>query len=58
MKIHAVISQLGFRPVAERVDLPDQATLCAVEYYMTLQQGLVWEQMSANFAKEGAGFAH
>lgn len=53
MKIHAVFSQLGFKQVEAKVSLPDQATLCAVEHWIYLQQGLVWKQMSANFAKEG-----
>lgn len=54
MKIHAVFSQLGFKQVAPQVSLPDQATLCAVEHWIYLQQGLVWKQMAANFAAEGA----
>lgn len=53
MKIHAVFSQLGFRPCADQLSLPDQATLCAVEHWIYLQQGLVWKQMAANFAAEG-----
>ena len=54
MKIHAVFSQLGFKLAAAKVSLPDQATLCAVEHWIYMQQGLVWKQMTANFAAEGA----
>lgn len=53
MKIHAVFAQLGFAAAAGHVDLPDQATLCAVEHYFAWQQGLVWETMAAKFAAEG-----
>ena len=53
MKIHAVFSQLGFREAAACSDLPDQATLCAVEQYFALQQGLVWQNMADKFAAEG-----
>ena len=53
MKIHAVFCQLGFTEAAAHVDLPDQATLCAVEQYFALQQGLVWQNMADKFAAEG-----
>lgn len=53
MKIHAIFSQLGFAEAAAHVDLPDQATLCAVEQYFVLQQGLVWQNMADKFAAEG-----
>ena len=53
MKIHAFFAQLGFTQVSVHVDLPDQATLCAVEHFIALQQGLVWQNMAAKFAAEG-----
>lgn len=53
MKIHAVFSQTGFAEAAAHMDLPDQATLCAVEQYIALQQGLVWQNMADRFAGEG-----
>lgn len=53
MKIHAIFSQLGFAEAAAHVDLPDQATLCAVEQYFALQQGDVWQNMADQFAAEG-----
>ncbi len=53
MKIHAIFAQLGFAEVAARLDLPDQATLCAVEHHFAVQQGLVWQNMADKFAAEG-----
>ena len=53
IKIHAIFSQLGFAEAAARVDLPDQATLCAVEQYFALQQGIVWQNIADKFAAEG-----
>lgn len=53
MKIHAIFCQLGFAEAAAHVDLPDQATLCAVEQYFALQQGDVWQNMADQFAAEG-----
>ena len=53
MKIHAIFSQLGFEEAAAHMDLPDQATLCAVEQYFALQQGIVWQNMADTFAAEG-----
>lgn len=53
MKVHAIFSQLGFAEAAAHVDLPDQATLCAVEQYFALQQGDVWQNMADQFAAEG-----
>ena len=53
IKIHAIFSQLGFADAAARVDLPDQATLCAVEQYFALQQGIVWQNIADKFAAEG-----
>ena len=53
IKIHAVFSQLGFAEAASHMSLPDQATLCAVEHHMALQQGLVWQTMADKFAAEG-----
>ena len=53
MKIHAIFSQLGFPEAAAHMDLPDQATLCAVEHYIALQQGVVWQNMADKFAAEG-----
>ena len=53
MKIHALFAQLGFAEAAAHVDLPDQVTLCAVEHYLALQQGSVWQSMADKFADEG-----
>ena len=53
LKIYALFSQLGFSEAAAHVGLPDQATLCAVEHYFALQQGLVWQKMADKFAAEG-----
>lgn len=53
MKVHAIFSQLGFPEAASHVDLPDRATLCAVEHYIALHQGIIWQNMADKFAAEG-----
>lgn len=53
MKVYAIFSQLGFPEAAAHVDLPDRATLCAVEHYIALQQGIIWQDMADKFAAEG-----